>query len=495
MLVNIKWNKQIFPLEFDPEDGVEMFKSQIYSLTAVPMDRQKLMAKGAWIGTLKDDADLTKMKLKEGHNIMLMGTAEVVSAPTEKVSFIEDMSKSELAEQGVTVSAGLHNLGNTCYMNATVQCFRHMPELREALVPVGRGDMFTSSLRDTFTQLDRSTDPVTPQAFVMTLRSQFPTFAQQGSNGGFMQQDAEEFYNTMVQSVASGLASVNKNINSFIGIEMEEELTCAETTAETTTKRTENVYKLTCNIQGGHGAPVSIDYVQEGLKLGLEGSVEKHSAVLGRNAVWNKTQKISKLPRYLCIHFMRFFWKATPDSMDHSGVKCKIMRPVMYPEIFDAYEFCSDNLQAALKTNRDKAEALTEEHFAKKFKGEGAEEQKEGKTVDKKEELQPDTESVPMDLDTQVNEAVDSSSSSYDFGEGMPKDFRGQYEIMGVVTHKGRSADSGHYIGWVRQEAGSDIWWKYDDDKVTQVGTADILELKGGGDWHTAYLTFYRFKE
>lgn len=25
---------------------------------------------------------------------------------------------------------------------------------------------------------------------------------------------------------------------------------------------------------------------------------------------------------------LRFFWKATPDSMDHQGVKCKIMRPV-----------------------------------------------------------------------------------------------------------------------------------------------------------------------
>ena len=53
----------------------------------------------------------------------------------------------------------------------------------------------------------------------------------------------------------------------------------------------------------------------------------------------------------------------------------------------------------------------------------------------------------------------------------------------------------GHYIGWVRQEPGSDIWWKYDDDKVTQVGTAEILDLKGGGDWHTAYLAFYRLKE
>jgi hypothetical protein len=52
--------------------------------------------------------------------------------------------------------------------------------------------------------------------------------------------------------------------------------------------------------------------------------VEKYSDVLGRNAVWTKTQRIKKLPRYLCVQFMRFFWKATPDSRDHVGVKCKV---------------------------------------------------------------------------------------------------------------------------------------------------------------------------
>ena len=34
MLVKIKWNKQVFDeVEIDPSAGVEIFKSQVYSLT------------------------------------------------------------------------------------------------------------------------------------------------------------------------------------------------------------------------------------------------------------------------------------------------------------------------------------------------------------------------------------------------------------------------------------------------------------------------------
>jgi hypothetical protein len=94
-------------------------------------------------------------------------------------------------------------------------------------------------------------------------------------------------------------------------------------------------------------------------------------------------------------------------------------------------------------------EATTEAHFAKKFKASDSEEQ-EGQKEGQKEEG-PDSESVPMELEAGGGEVQEGSAKAsagtevapFDFGEGMPATFRGQYEIMGVVTHKGRSADSG----------------------------------------------------
>ena len=96
---------------------------------------------------------------------------------------------------------------------------------------------------------------------------------------------------------------------------------------------------------------------------------------------------------------------------------------------------------------------------------------------------------IPMEV---VDEAGKSALTQ---NFQVPSDkFSGHYELMGVVTHKGRSADSGHYIGWVRQHPGSNFWWKFDDEKVSEVSTSEILKLCGG-DSHLAYLNIYRFKE
>ena len=78
-------------------------------------------------------------------------------------------------------------------------------------------------------------------------------------------------------------------------------------------------------------------------------------------------------------------------------------------------------------------------------------------------------------------------------GVNLPNDFQGEYEIFAVVSHKGRSADAGHYIGWVRQSG--DTWMCFDDDQVDQCATEDVLMLKGGGDRDMGYMLFYRAKE
>jgi len=111
-----------------------------------------------------------------------------------------------------------------------------------------------------------------------------------------------------------------------------------------------------------------------------------------------------------------------------------------------------------------------------------------------------------MDIDEEekaLQEAIamsmgDNSSSvesSPSLINHLPKNFTGMYELHSLVTHKGRSADSGHYIGWARQSSGSNLWWKYDDDKVSETNTEEILKLRGGGDREMAYLTFYRAKD
>jgi hypothetical protein len=64
---------------------------------------------------------------------MLLGTAEELpKAPEEKPKFIEDLNEKEFTKV-LDIPCGLANLGNTCYLNATAQCLKTIPELRDAL--------------------------------------------------------------------------------------------------------------------------------------------------------------------------------------------------------------------------------------------------------------------------------------------------------------------------------------------------------------------------
>ena len=131
---------------------------------------------------------------------MLMGSAEVLAAAPEKATvFAEDLPQEELDAAEATNPAGLANLGNTCYLNSSLQCMRAVPEISTALQkfvggsdgPYGEANGFISAMQQLNSELDRSNSAkeVKPFKFVSLFRTAYPMFAQQNEQGGgFMQQ-------------------------------------------------------------------------------------------------------------------------------------------------------------------------------------------------------------------------------------------------------------------------------------------------------------------
>lgn len=561
--IRVKWGKETVDIDFKVSDGVAGLKSTLEEKTNVPCDRMKLMpkSKGLWKGLLKDEFDLSTIDFSAALSksnpiqIMLMGSAVALAAPKTKTVFIEDLPEEEVAKVAADPS-GLVNLGNTCYLNSVVQCLRKVPYLRHALnyyqAPSSQGlqrinpshNMLLQSLRDLYTNLESTTKAVPPANFVMATKSAFPQFAQTNAQGHPMQQDAEEFYSGILAAIAAampGKDSINRGfqnqaltdddlkgadnfVDAAFGLKMEETLTCDEFTdtedsnameidgevppTEPPVKTFDLHRKLVCNIQGGSdgNANVNVNHIQEGIALSLNGKIEKHSEILGRNAIWTRKQRIARLPPVLVVQFGRFYWKATPDSQDHAGVKCKVMKPVTFNEQLDIYEFCSESVQKVLKVHRDATIKEEDDRLAKKLKlGNSEQEDEKTESASNNEEIDDDEDDEAAQLQAALQMSMEPPKPEGSVGPGLPENFEGMYELFGVVTHKGRNADGGHYMGWVKADPiddeskkegdDSDDWYVFDDDEVSPCKTEDVLKLKGGGDWHMSYLNFYRAKK
>ena len=75
-------------------------------------------------------------------------------------------------------------------------------------------------------------------------------------------------------------------------------------------------YTLKCNIN------MEVNHLTEGIKLGLKDDREKHSAQLNRTVVFAGSSAISRLPPYLTVQMVRFYYKADVQQ------KAKILRKV-----------------------------------------------------------------------------------------------------------------------------------------------------------------------
>ena len=212
--------------------------------------------------------------------------------------------------------------------------------------------MMTVAGKGLMNDLDNKGESFPPYQFVQTMRMAFPTFDEQ-EQGHHKQQDADECYQLFLQAWRDPLKRANDDedlIERLFAIEMENKTSCMEIPNDEPVVSKETVFKLACHIDNNNKP---IDDLAGGLRVSMTGELEKHSEALGRNAIHKKEQKINKLPSYLCVNFVRFYWKQESMTGGTKAGKAKILRSVAFPQKFDVFEFCSDELKQSLELGRE----------------------------------------------------------------------------------------------------------------------------------------------
>ncbi|KIW57308.1 hypothetical protein PV05_05876 [Exophiala xenobiotica] len=557
----IKHQGKKYNVDLDPSANGEMLKFQLFSLTGVEPERQSLLIKG---GKLKDDTDLSKLNAKPGQIFTMLGTASsegsALVAPVEKPKFLEDMTAAEVAAQEGATPAGLQNLGNTCYLNSTLQVLRSIPEMQEGLKTynpdlatsstlqdlsrfglggLGSSNDLTAQLRDLYKQMSETQEGFPPLMFLDALRTAYPQFAQKAKNGhGYAQQDAEEAWSQILQQLRQKLKITEKSspdqkeiafIDRYMAGTFHASLAPPAEAAENepVIESDDTFLKLDCHIDQ------SINHLRDGLMAGLTEEIEKNSPTLGRDAIYTKTSRVSRLPKYLTVHFVRFFWKKDVQK------KAKILKKVTFPEELDVVEFCTDDLKKRLIPVRDKVRDIRKDEQdverarkRQKLRHKQEEDRKHDETFkaqeaapiaklrDQKDPKEKEAEGGEMDVyktdaeyEAERAESIKRAKKELyalidqQLAEDEGANKSGLYELRGVITHQGASADSGHYTSFVKKQGkvvddpkapggkrreDDGKWWWFNDDKVSEVDAERIMTLAGGGESASALILLYR---
>lgn len=469
--VTVKWNVKTFEdVDLVLSAPLSEFRERLSNLTGVPASKQKLMSQR---GVLRDGMDLNKLGLKPGSKIVLVGTAEggELKAPSEKTIFFEDLNSDERAKilqekQLMPLPVGLENLGNTCYLNSIIHMLRSIPSFLQILrdsnfnlserTGSNSGSSTTIKFLNSFKQLmdkmDGSVEKVVPGECVDLFRLQFPQYSTTtgGAFAMYQQQDAEEVLGsllTLFRNELNGKDADDQTIGDIFRFRMKTKFknTALETDEEV--KMEEN-YKLMCHM-GTQLSPV--DFLTQGIKLSLDEKVEKKSSETGVDSIYQKTSEIDSLPPYLLVQLVRFEWKKSSEIARTEATRAKVCRKIEFSQNLDLYEFCSEDLKKILNIGRDLSEKI------------------KNKAIEKPDQDEQKTETeLYTDCPT------------------------GVYELECIVTHQGRTADSGHYVAWRYCPDDREYIIKFDDDKVSRIKAKDT-DLSGGrSDYHIAVMLLYK---
>lgn len=432
-------------------------------------------------GGLTDNDTMVSSVIKPKATVMVLGTpdANLVSKPAASTTFLEDLSEKERSMQEDAVPVGLRNMGNTCYFNASLQALYRIKPLREKVLAYNEPNpdvhgQLVLQLKTCFNAFEqRKEKEFTPIILLTVLRKIYPQFAEKDPSTGFYkQQDAEELFTQLLHTVDTVFGD---SLSSKFEIEFQTKVqdTMNETDVQT---KIDSDKKLQCHISG------TTNFLKNGLSEALTEKVEKRSEITGSNSIFENCKKITKLPEYLTVQFVRFYWKRS------TGKKSKILRKVQFPFQLDVADLLTPEYANSKISVRDELREVDKQRID-----------------DLKDFNKNILEHVPLSLspaeryETQM--ALEESKREHwaaEFAKKFPKDLRqgenpsSVYDLIGVITHQGANSDSGHYQGFIRDDVDEEKWYKYNDDKVNVVSKEKIEQLAGGGESDSALILIYK---
>lgn len=486
MQFNLKHAGKVYVIDVTDDETVGQLRQKVQDLTMVPIERQKYMIKGGL-----QDKTMSNLStvIKPNSNIMLLGTpdANLISKPKVSTQFLEDLTPDQQAIQLNEQPIGFKNMGNTCYLNATLQGLFILSDLRNLILNYDSKNFninpsdephfkLVQELKNCFESLQQKKfKSVMPLVLLNVLRKVYPQFAERDPQGGFYkQQDAEELFTQLVHSLTIVFGD---KFSSDFKIRFKTTITDTMNENDVTVKEDEDDTKLQCHISS------QTNFLRNGLTESLHEKIEKNSSLTGQNSIYSLQKEIIKLPKYLTVQYVRFFWKKS------SGKKSKILRKVVFPFQLDVTDLLESNYQQEKINIREKLRLVDKE--------------KEEKTRDSKKRKIDNESNIIMTPreESETKKALEESERQYwldEFKKNFPTDLQqgenpsSVYNLMGVITHQGANSESGHYQAFIRDENDENVWYKFNDDKVTTVEKERIEQLAGGGESDSALILLYK---
>lgn len=350
---------------------------------------------------------------------------------------------------------GFHNLGNTCFLNATLQCLAHVPPLCQTLIAVSeskkkklngnsnnKGQTITFSLSALFRQAHGIGNPasmggaIAPRSIVNAL----PAIGSCGSRNGYKfrpgrQEDAHEFLVHLLDAMNDGelrAAGINQHTSGWrdrVPVSRLDETTFVHRVFGGYFRSQVRCQK--CNYCSNTYDPF--------LDLSLEVSKKSSNSVLEALAQFTRKETLDAENQWKC-----------------SGCKKYVCATKQLTVFRPPLALCIQLKRFAFNNSF----GFGMNGFSKMYGGGGS---KISKPID-----------FPADLNLPLS---DKRSCAY--------------SLTGIVIHVGGSASSGHYTACVKRPGknGTTQWYHLDDSFVEPISEKTVLRQRD------AYLLFYCRKE